>query len=476
MAQHISDLLAPRRGNGQSIFQIARDPRIRLPKLPGEGIVPIRDRLTPRSCLCTADRVALGCPWHLGRHSEPVGIDETIPRLHGVSSGAWAAFLVIWRGIKWAAQKGAKEGKLVKYTPGRFRLARAVGGRNARTRQRDPLTKRFASVRSWEKGECDEGTITAYLHELASCVLPENGLPVIGWIRRSRTEAEIVMNRELLEPSKPAYRVRRAWELLQTDPAADLTGPAVTASNSGGESPPVDNPSSIGGLPYRLRPCNPTSQHDLGTYVTDGRRSVTVNAAVAEPWWPSVVAEAGHEGAARALIRNLTRMLIRDSVDIGDLLNAYAVATEAYLRNGKVPKSWSKWLYTAAKNRYRTKEQVRALEPVAAIIGGAELAETARQRIAIGHDAPDASPELAAAGGAPPDQPPGSGGGGYDPDGDDGMQDDPDAIRRIVEETRARMEAAHAERRAADDAEKAARRAEREQRLGGRQNPWGNGA
>ena len=464
MPQHVSDILrGTKLGNGASIFRKAVNSKVRLPSF---GRHRAEDKVNAGRCTCK-DGPNPSCPWHLGRHSELPQPGEEIPRIKGLSNGAWALFLVVWRGIHNMRRMSARKGKHYIYAPGRLRLSRAVGGRNKRTRERDEMTGGFAYKVCWEKGACDLSTVSSYLRELEIACVLDTGVPIIKVIRRCRYEAEIVMQRELLEPTKPSYKVVRPWEVDDAQRKGfDLAKSGQSSSPHPSGEVSGDGSTPYFGTPHRLGCGNTISEHDVGTYKPNRDAELAVLGAYNCGWWKDLVDEYGSKAAAGSAIRRVWSVLEREGVPLDDLTAAYRLLTEQWVK-GRVPKSFIGWLINAARKRLRPADEHRELEPVhAAASPIACLADAAGGRVepvndvwAVKYDDPDYERHH----GTRQDWS-GYGGGGGLPTAAPPQPEEEDASAFDLEALKARLDAQAAVReQAAKDA-----RVERNKRL----RPW----
>lgn len=490
MAQKIGDIMRTTKlGNGRSIFRSAAHPKIRQPNFGGPRRA--EEKVHAGRCTCH-DGPSAACPWHLGRFSEMPQPGEEIPRVHGLSNGAWSLFLVIWRGIHNMARKSARDHKLYRYAPGRLRLSRAVGGRNARTRER-AADGSFAAIRCWEKGQCDPSTVTAYLRELEACVLIENRLPLIKVVRRCRYEAEIIMQRELLEPTKAAYKAVRPWLIDAETDGKNQPGDVGSRPLSFKESGSRDVWSPDCGTPNRLRSGKMEGEHEVETYNVSGEAELAVSAVGNAPWFRDLAMKVGSPASAMNQVRRMVRRLTGENVPLEDILNAVQALTETWVRGTGMPKSIMGWLFTGARKRWRPKDKLYELEPVAVGAGTvASLGGRDDERRLSGPDPrnPWAVRPLERDGVTPVSsafEPPSgapaatSGAGGSDEAPVEETPDDTnvygtEAWKEEMRALQAKMNEQHAERLKAEAAEREQRRAERAARLGVRKNPWGEGA
>lgn len=350
--------LIPSKGTGRRIFALGtRPPRVRNTR--DRRPPPLSERITPRACTCDGKSGLARCPYHLGRYSQPPRLDEGIPRIHGVSTGAWSLFLVVLRGIRWAIEKASSEGKSVRYNPGRLRLQRAVGGRNARTRPRDEHG-RPGTGPSYEKGSCDPSTITAYLHELRCAILP-NGEPLCRTYRHSGIEMDVWLHPDVVLHPASVYRVTMSWEHSDGGLGTGVPTPTphTVGSGAGGSTEHAGSSLalSLEEPPYRLREGIEKWQAEVESEV----RGLAV-APLAErySWWPAFVEAAGSVAEARRDLRWVTRQLRRDGIPPAALVNVFLLLAHARERGHKAPRVWKAWMLKAARSGWAAPDRAPA--------------------------------------------------------------------------------------------------------------------
>jgi hypothetical protein len=376
----------PRPGGGKRLLAEAASSkapsRLRLPR----RTIPLAERLTKRSCTCATGRT-LACPWHLGRHSNPPATEEGIPRIRGLSTGAWLLFLVIWRGHRWASERTVRDqakdeaASSTHYAPGRLRLARAVGGRNAATRDRNE-DGTLSTGLSYEKGACDLGTITDYLAELLAVRLAHNGLPLVVAVRRCRREQVLVLNPELIEDPRPGgYVVVRPWDFRPPPPSG-------SSGEAGSDVDPL-----LSEIPHRLRSRIAEWHHDVGTQArTKPASEILIATAMGSSWWQLFVSSVGNEREARKSLRFLLRRLAQEGVGIDRLFAVFDLLEHYREKGNQLPDSWIGWMFSAARGGWhiprRAEDIRRDLEEQAEGIRRQALLleQAARDEISRGRD------------------------------------------------------------------------------------------
>lgn len=325
----------------------------------------IEDRVNPRMCTC--DSKPGKCPWHLGRFSTPPRLDEPhpIPRIKGISHGAWLLFVALHRGMWWAV-----EGSRPDFSPGRKRMRRYIGGRNARTRPLDELGRPSVGPR-YEKGEADASTVTAYLHELRGARLYD-GRPLLYTQRHPNAPMSIHLHPEVLVDPQESYETKMVWE-LGTDV---LAHPEPTTPN-GASARSAESDTSLSEMTLsRLGGCTPKPQGDVETE--------TVPALLAEAagssWWASWVESVGSlEYARRELGRSLRQLLRKEKVTSEAVRHVFALLTFNRERQHKQPGSYMGWFLTACRKGWHVPAPKDPAAAAAALIA-AEQAELARVR------------------------------------------------------------------------------------------------
>lgn len=381
-------------GTGPSI--LAMPPRVRTRhaydpnfRMGFRGQPNARDRVSPSRCTCDSG-APNSCPWHKGRYGQgPRERDaHAIPRISGLSAGAFLLFCYLHRTQWWAIEESERRShltaeelrargwrRIVNCCPVRLDMARAIGGRNSRTRPRDENGVPSIGER-FEKGTADESTITAYLHELRSARLPD-GRPLLVSKRWPNSPADYYIHAEVLLDPDPHYSVSMKWDVSTDVPTADTTTP-----NGAGAQRAASITSPLLETPLRLGSGTRTSHAEVETR-EEHAIGVWVAAAEAEPWWPSWADQVRSiEYARRELARVLGR-LRGEGLKGEDFARVYALLSHQHEREKQAPKSYAAFFLAAARKGWHTPKPYDPTEATAALVAAEERErEAVRRRIA----------------------------------------------------------------------------------------------